>query len=343
MKTKSWVRIWFIVIIIILFVGSLFRYYGEYNLFNLERIIIETKKKWVNTQSFSEFDYIIIGSSKTLAINPKIIEDNIGLKGINLSMGGCNIICEYYTLKNIIKNNIKVPKLYINIIPEQLSKYSIYSYRKYGQKYLRYYFNENEAKEINNYLPNFYDFYTEVNKINYRINSDSFYIKSMLIEFEYLIKYGKTASKLLYSELNKTKGFYLFSEPVFSDKVNTEFNSNNYININHKLNENLPEVSELYFNKLLELLKNNSIDYKFFFSPFQVHMAEYSNLSFSKSMKLFGSLDNKLIKHVLLQDKQYFVDESHLNYSGSLVYNDWFINRVLVNNGNKTYKEYLLK
>ena len=71
--------------------------------------------------------------------------------------------------------------------------------------------------------------------------------------------------------------------------------------------------------------------------------AKEADLDFGESMYLFNQIDNKnIIKNVLLLDGINFTDSHHLNYKGSAIYNDWFVENIK-HNKPTNFTEYKLQ
>lgn len=347
MNRKKWLLSSSITFLIAFLLINVFRYYAENYSFDLERIIWLKKKDWQNTKKLSNYDYVVIGSSKTLAVNPQQIYNTTKMNGINFSVGGATILYHYYTIKNLIENNKneKLPFFYINLIPYQLSEKSMLNNYLFNRKFIKFYSKKEDALEINKYINDFYSDYKAITNINYQMYSYYTLLKNIYIDLKYYYNFNSSASKLLNLELEKSNGFYLFAEPIFSHKVNNQNGS--FHNHNTQLNDELPDVSYIYFNKLITLLERNNLKYKFFFSPYNERQKEFEQLNFANSLKLFKNINSKNIQNkVLLLKRKCFVDPQHLNFNCSKTYNDWFINKVLKKTNSadiNKYNEYTLK
>ncbi len=119
MSKKKWIRIWFIITIIIPFVGIfnyLFDLYGFNNFITINRINSEKNSNATLTTRFKSkmlekgnFNTIMLGTSKTGVMNPEIIDKYLDGKTFNLAYPGSVTEMQnrlfFYALKyNNIKN-----------------------------------------------------------------------------------------------------------------------------------------------------------------------------------------------------------------------------------------------
>jgi len=311
--------------------------------FDRARIIWDMKTNLISSINPNNYDYIIVGSSKTLALNPEYILNKTDLKGINLSVPGATILYHYYAIKRLIEENSTLPKIFINLVPYQLEKEAMEETYTGNKKLCRWFIKDKEALEVNKYIQSFYNDCKKIKNKTFIMYSDSSLLRSLNTEISYFIKHRKTATNLLKHELNNNKGFYLVGEElVFSNKV--KHIHNKFSNKNVLLAKNgVSPTSKIYFNKLMKLLKENKVEYTFFFSPFYSEQAKFTNLDFGQSIYLFNQIDNKsIMKNVLLLDGINFTDGQHLNHKGSIIYNDWFI-KYLTQNKAEKFTEYILK
>ena len=343
MNAKKWTSYTIILGVFIFSIVYFFRIAAQNYFFDMERIIWTTKTNLTNSINPNNYDYIIVGSSKTLALNPEYISKKTDLKGINLSVGGATILYHYYTIKRLIDRNQTLPKIFINLVPNQFDHNSMENTYFYNQKLCRWFIDDDEAQEVNKYISSFYNDCQIIKDNKFIMYSDLSLLRSLYTDIRYYRRYGDTATDLLKYELNNNKGFYLFGEePVFSHKV--KYAHNTFLNTNKSLSKNgIHSSSKIYFNKLLKLLKENNINYTFFFSPFYTEQSEYVDLDFGESMYLFNQIDNKnIIKNVLLLGGINFTDSQHLNYKGSAIYNDWFVENIK-HNKPTNFTEYKLQ
>ncbi len=251
-----------------------------------------------------EFDWIFLGTSRTLtSINPIALE-NILLKENKISINAGNLglqhssrYIDYKILNLYLKKNIKPPKkIFIEI-------------------------NNLDRREIPvpNY-PKFSDIFTVFHNIMFQLYKFSNFTVTCYIESFY---HGpQDIFNLLFDRLNiypdltefcKNKGF-LAMKSVYDFSKETDSNENNQLYANIKSNKHLKYILH-YTNKILELCKkNNIIEIYFVFIP------AYNEYDLSQEQKEFYSQFGKIIypDKTIYNEKNYR-DPTHLNLEGSKI------------------------
>jgi len=149
MNSKKWIRIWFIIIIIIIPIVGGFNYvvdpYGYFNRNNkysssLTRI---NKPNVLNTKLYTNSDIYLIGTSRVMRINPNMIENYTNNNVQNINISGAT-----FKENAMIAKNVKLHKK--NFI-YGFDAFSLNEYRikNYNDLQIRYKAYENEIKHNN--------------------------------------------------------------------------------------------------------------------------------------------------------------------------------------------------
>jgi hypothetical protein len=291
------------------------------------KTIWNLKSEWSLKFSNEYPKNIIIGSSRTLALNPNIIYKSTHKKFLNLSLPSAQIPYVYYTIKRLFDSNIKIKTIYIDIPASNNMHNGELLKGAFNQNFIRYFLTKNELKE--------YSIYNKYALEHY--NNTRFYGKDFV---------NKDLSKLLIGNMRNIVGGDKNLQDIETLTNNYGYaligNKNRSSNnkeaikyreiVNTKTNRfNIPTIQLIYMENLLTLLKkNNNIKYKFFFSPYPNISSNYDNLGMGNYIKLLSMIPKENIHtNILLLDSKYFSDGSHPNLKGSTIFNEYFIQEVL--------------
>jgi len=318
----------FLVINLILIGGGIFVRIALQNyVCDVDRATWITKAKMIDQLDDTYHGDIILGTSKALALNPQYLNQKYGIDIINLSAGGANPPTIYFFLKRLLNNNVKPHKIYIEISPENLKNDTDIN-NALGERYLRFLANYNEAVELDEYYPVSLQKYKRMHTFPY---PDYFCKKwsTLLLGSYKRFSTGFSDSKI-YNALESNGGFYIFGKETIdfsSIDISTDEKHIKDFEKNYDMND-VPyiSVSEIYLDKIITLLEENHIDYSFFFSPFP--KSRDPQKIFGRSESFYQKISpNRIDKQLLFLDDEYFVDQAHLNYKGSILYNEYFSHR----------------
>lgn len=264
---------------------------------------------------------IIIGSSRTLSLNPKKIEILSNEKFINLSVPSAQIPYVYYTLKRIIDRKVKINSIYIDIPASNNMGYRE-SGGAFNQNFIRYFITKNELSEYKKYNKYSLESYKNTRKFGKEyVNKDlGFLIKG------YIFKRNK--NELDKNRLVKDLGYTLMGDP--KRKSNKE-ESLKYRKIVFQVaSRKVPEIQKIYLKKIIQLLSNSNVKYKFFFSPYPTVSTKLDNLGLGNYIELLRIIPrNNIDLKSLLLDEKFFIDGSHPNLKGSDINNRYFVQEIL--------------
>ncbi|MFC4322598.1 DUF1574 family protein [Litchfieldia salsa] len=335
MTYKKWLTIFLTLLFTILTIGYGLRYSGQQFVYDLERATWEAKDRMIDNIHDYNYDYLILGTSRTLALNPLYLEEKYQTKTINLSVGGATAPSTYYFLERLLEKKIKPKKIYIELNPMNMSSFDTDVNTTLGERFIRFVAEKDEIRELANYEEAALTKYKNIHSFpfnDYFYKTNKMMIDGMFKRFDDKISDDKMTQTLL-----TNKGFFLFGKDTLDfSEINRTIRRQDSINygnfISKYTQEEVPLLTKIYFEKLLSTLENSNIDYYFFFSPMPEGRAVIEDLSFGKMSELYNQIDpDKISSSILLLDEQYFSDPSHVNYYGSIIYNDYF-NECIINN-----------
>jgi hypothetical protein len=257
-------------------------------------------------------DIIFFGSSRTsLQINPRVVENFIGLSSHNLGEAGSNIVQITYTLKNYLENNIKPRCVFVeadimlldsSILRSRLEEFDL-NLQDFGGIY---HWVNYEIKKLRKSRRNFIYMYRKIffsNKI-FTTLKDSLYIPSST-DPRYYIK-G--------SHLKKGSQNFSFSDISLR---NYTFESRTINNRNNKYYQKIVDICDEYDVLLIFLT------YPRFEGELKISEREFLNNYFQSIAKESNNIFywNYINEKTLVEDfqkvKKYWWNIGHLNYTGA--------------------------
>jgi len=260
MNDKSWLKIFFTLIIIQVLAIEIFYRTYHYNRHYVD-YIVKTRLAHLKNQSY---ETVIIGDSLAhnamghLKLHPQILDLTTN--------NAISIAGNYFILKRYLANNKKPKNIYLFCVPNHLHQNlnTIYTY-----SYFTTIFNKkDEMESIKKIKPNLY-------------NNNSFekYTESRLKALKFFTHYKpkkrEKAVVVKESELVKKENF-----------MNSQIQSN--IDLIKSDENTIHEIPKVYIDKILSLCKKEGINFKLVIEP----IPQESNKSFMKS-KLYKYLKDR--------------------------------------------------
>ncbi len=304
MNPKKWIRVWFIIIILIPFIGG-FNYvidpYGENYYFDypginkIKKILGGRQLKFDYLKNNINYKSIILGNSKGGYLDPSIIKEYTGLETYNASFSGgtMNEFLEY--TKWLIENrNIK--QLFI-----VFDYYTLSDFKSFGNMPF-------ELRKNNPYKSNYLSFSKLIDSIktilhnitnNKKVSKEEkiYLDKGMTYDQEYFQRQGSIKNQLKHIKNLKSKEITWHGKYISKERINNlkeivalckENNvklflvqtPDSYLQLNSNGKKN--------YKKLLSLVKNMALE---------IHPVYFFND--------FNYVNNNL---------KYFIDNQHFNY-----------------------------
>lgn len=331
MSNQKWLATFLSISLGALFLFYGFRIIGHQYMYDNERATWQAKSEMIDTLKPADYDAIIIGTSRGLAVNPEYFKEHYDLDVINLSAGGANAVSIYYFLERILEHG-KPNKLLIELNPSTLSSIDSLIDTTLGERFIRFVATKEEVAELAIYNPSAQTKYNNIRRFPYA----EWFNKNILTLIEGIRFRQDTGmnDRDMIDLLKANGGFFLFGWHTY------QFNEINRVVPDHEVagysqfvadhTHEIPELTTIYFAKLLDKLEETDIDYQFFFAPMPLGRAEFTNLGFGKMTEVFGRIDPEHIHpEIMLLDEQLFSDASHVNYQGSIQFNQFIYERVL--------------
>lgn len=292
----------------------------------------QTKSKM--SKNFKKYynNYVIIGSSRALALNPRRIEDKTEMKFLNLSIASAKIPYVYYTLQRLIKSGAKIDGIYIDIPASNNMKASLKGV--FGEKsFLSY----EEVLDLSLYYPNAIEYYEQT-----RTFGKNYVDENLYKIFKDYIKYnlGKNENRSFSKKLIKKRG-----HRIFGDGKCTKEQALKYRKIVFEITQRaVLATQKQYLRRIINLLEKEKINFKFFFSAYPSESKKIFNLGIGNYIDLLELIPKEHRKdRVLILDESLFNDGSHVNLEGSKKFTDYFIQEVLEVDLNEQYETFLIK
>lgn len=299
-----------------------------------ERSIWQAKAEMIENYTYKQDDIVVIGSSRALAINPEQLRQRNQVNAYNFSVTGATTPSTYFFLKRILRNNTGIEKVYLEFSPMNLTHQDTALDASLGENFVRYVATEDEAAELDADMPGALKKYREIHNFPY---NNFVNIKDMSLLEGVLIRWrtGKTDQKEK-RNLQRHKGYFPYADIDMSSHKNiTSFNDK--IDLYYKrstlLTDQLPPVTAIYFDKIVNLLNTRRIDYIIFFAPVQVKSLNYKNMGMGATYQLIRKAGkNHINDNVPLFDNSFFHDPSHVSAKGSEIFTTFFYDCVVSNN-----------
>ncbi len=286
-----------------------------------EKIVWDLKKSWA--EQSHKLDYVIIGSSRSLALDPSVIEKNTKLTGLNFSAGGAQLPYVYYQLQRLIKHST-IKHVYIELVPAQLTT-SEYSLKMaFGERFIRYYADDEIIAELSQVFPEVTHFYRELSFIQ----RNSYPLTYMYDKLK--VWHQGLGTDYIEGWIKTHHGAYIFGPPAFPMEQRT-FAFDVPKNL-RSFDNPISPVSEFYFDRLLELLEAKQIATTFFFSPIsedRVASLQQTDHEYFNTQKLIFKMQQKGLQGQIVYPSKWFSDGFHLNYPGSLKFSEDFAECVI--------------
>jgi hypothetical protein len=271
-----------------------------------DRIVLKDqyyKAYWILSKKNQKLDFVAVGSSRAASnVNIKALQNETGLKGQNIGVGGSSPVDEYLFLYNWLKNGNKADVMLLALDDDGLDTSS------YGYFFHPYYFfpylNRGET---------------------YAVTREAVGYRAMLYRYIPFFKYA---------EFNNQVGMPNIAR-IMEPPVNREFDEFGYKPNDGKFVLNVAKVEKKtvlrnspiavkYFLETIKLAKEHSMKVILFYPPDTYHvqnsranreeiMAEYARMAKEQNVELH------VYDHLLqFQDTdKYFKDTRHLNVQGS--------------------------
>ncbi|GAM10579.1 hypothetical protein OR1_02868 [Geobacter sp. OR-1] len=297
-----------------------------------ERAMWLAKAKMIEDFRYRQGDIIIIGSSRAMAISPELLKSKYNQNAINFSVGGATTPSTYFFLKRILKKNPDINKLYLEFAPINMTRKDTALDASLGENFLRYVATEEEAMELDEDMPGALKRFRKIHKFPY---TEYFNMKDTSLLEGVVIRWrtGKSDSQFI-STMEKGAGYFLYPQ-IFSlsDKQKEIFDKKAREGYEKqlKLTKDLPPVTELYFSKIISLLKKKNIRYTIFFSPVYEIGLNYDKLAFGDTYQLFAHEKNNISTNIPVFERELFSEPSHVNAKGSEEYTEVFYKYVFRN------------
>lgn len=331
MSYQRWLKI-----VLTVSLGALGLFYGfrmiaHQYVYDNERATWHAKEEMMDTLEPADYDAIILGTSRGLAVNPDYFKSNYDLDIINLSAGGANAVSIYYFLERILERG-KPNKLLIELNPSTLSSIDSLIETTLGERFIRFVATEEEVADLASYDGAAQTKYNNIKRFPF----PEFFNKNIrtLIEGIRFRQDTDMNDQDMIDLMKNNGGYFIFGWPTY------RFQEINRIVPNHEVagysqyvqdhTDEIPELTNIYFDKLLDKLNDTGIDYQFFFAPMPRGRAKFENLAFGEMTSLFGKVEpNRIHPEILLLEERLFSDASHVNYEGSIEFNHFIHERVL--------------
>lgn len=322
-KYKNVIIVWFAVLLIMPFVGLINFLVDplsetEFNLFNIEKIGKDSRAiKVEQVKSINEIDNIVIGSSRSMKINPELVSKYLGGTTYNFSVGSA--MPEDYL--GIVKYLIRINKIPKNII-FGFDFFILNDNIPVSESFI----NEKELNFLN--IPD--------SGINF-FTLDKFLlsIKNILFTFDkdkskdYFTNLGFEVSKKNEKEIKEKR--YNFEDNI--KKSTNEYMIRYYSRMNYS---SLSQKRVKYLQELFNMLEKFNITYYVFLTP--VHAYHYNKIIDSKKLNItLNNYKQFLSKQTAYYDfmipnlnnsvNQHFYDSVHPTY----VYSDHIIKSMFEN------------
>jgi hypothetical protein len=303
MNSKSWLKIFFILILIQVLAIELFYRTYSYSRHDVD-YLVKTELPQLKGKSY---DTVIIGDSLAhnsigqLKLHPNILDLT---SNNSVSLAG-----NYFILKRYLKQNHPPKDIYLFCIPNHLHQNldTIFTYSYFTTIFT----NDEEKKSIQKIKPHIYDDYSFSKYTESRL-------KALKIFTHYKPKKKKDAPpKILASELHYKKNFM---NSQIREKIDQ---------VKHDENR-IYEVPKTYIDKILELCKTNNIHFHLVIEP----VPKESNESFKRS-KIYRYLQDKNVSVYNVSDhyqfKNYFFrgDGVHLRGKTNQFYQNYIDEHIL--------------
>lgn len=97
---------------------------------------VNNKRAWNLAHENKEFDFVVLGNSRAYGVfDMNLLNEKLGLKGINLGAPGSSFVDNYLTLNLFLKNNNKVKEIFL-----QVDLYSLNSKLAFDEPFHKYHF-----------------------------------------------------------------------------------------------------------------------------------------------------------------------------------------------------------
>lgn len=291
-----------------------------------ERALWLAKARMIKEYKYSDGDVVIIGSSRAMAINPEQLRKQYNVNAVNFSVGGATTPSTYFFLKRILKSNPNIKKVFLEFAPINMSRKDTDLEASLGENFIRYVASVEEAAELEMDLPGALPKHESIHSFPYSkfINmKDVSLLEGLVIRW----RTGKTDLGTIQNIVSK-RGFFLYPEKFTfsSDDQNNAFDrqaDDGYKSL-ADFTRKIPPVTGIYYNKIVELLKEKNINGVIFFSPMYGKGLNYYNLGMGETYALFKSSSSVVNDNILVLEKEYFAEPSHVNKNGSEKFTDFF-------------------
>jgi len=276
------------------------------------------KHYWLLNKKNEQYDIAFIGPSRVLnTLDLSIFKDKLHVKPINLGLSGTGYAELYLMLKLFVeenKNQIKnlyIEISYFNVInPDSSFSYPFHEY---------YYFPYIKKEFV------------------YDIIKDNSKSKLKCVAWKYLPFFR-------YAEFNLNfRPLILFTSTAHEGTVDMGFDKYGSALIDSYMGEDVKREKGIYSNakmdgktigyliSMIELAKKNKINVTLFTAPSYTKLFSYSTLALYNYKEVIKTVTNKykinyldFECHPLINDEKFFLDRTHLNKEGAIIFSEMF-------------------
>ena len=295
------IKIIVFVLIICVILFALDCFYTKYS--NTHKNLCQ-KPDWILNHKQQKFDFAFLGNSRAYnVIDVCLIEKKLNKTGINISMTGANFSEMYLILDQFIKLGNEITNLVLQVDLMTFDSKKV-GFELHSPNYLNL-FNDTTVLEVYKHNVPKYKFmmWKYLPFVRYMEYSNKFVLYKML-------KGGFECNAN--PMLDTTKG----SEFLFVEKFGKAFPKQYWI---------IDSTDVKYFRKITQFAKRKNINLILYTAPF--YQQYYSNQLNNKGVKEYISKQSSAYEipyfdfnknnFYLCTSKEYFFDETHLNYKGS--------------------------
>ncbi len=285
-------------------------------------------------------DAVVLGSSKSLAIDPRIIRQRSGESVLNLSVPGGFYIYQYYAVKRLLESGTPPPRLYLSMGP--WSDYDPAS--PYLEFHERYFLSLEEVVEVSQFNPAVLQRYRETRLLGPR------FLDRRIPPLWTLPRVwaGQYSNNILRKSVLENGGFFLFAEAgVRAFELGADGDGRPVYGFSHLIDgyEGCSQdyagfhcwssSCRHYFEKLLDMLEVSGVEYRFFFPPVSLASVDLLGVSWQSSNQdlLRRLAADDLENRVLVLSARHHSDRfCHPNSEGSRVFTNYFSEYVMARN-----------
>jgi hypothetical protein len=272
---------------------------------------ISEKGIWILSKKNEKYDYAVTGSSRAFYnVRIKTIDSTLGLKGINLGIGGAGFAENYLTLKKFLENGNQLKLLCVQV--------DIFSLMDEKKAFSHPFSDHNYPFLIGD---------PSVDSV-IRANSDpwKYYFRRYLPFFRY------AEHNNLYPIDRVVNGFSLNGNPLDKEKgfcpLAKSDKNNNFLDAKAKPSERKVDDRSLHnLDELIKLAQRKNIPVVLFTAPIQAGFTDAfkaNNEAATDTIRKIAARKRSdyfdFSKHPICNNVDLFKDATHLNYDGSTLY-----------------------